>query len=145
MLDCLIAAKAANDPTSMILGGFVCLAATAAIVGVAIYQIHKRNELMSRMSSAERSSFLAAEAAAKEDAYQAATWGELRPEVACSHCKIVGGVRMKAVKKKRGISGGKASAAVLTGGLSIVATGLSRKDAMTQCHCMNCDCTWHFE
>jgi len=46
------------------------------------------------------------------------------------------------VKVKRGISGGKATGAVLTAGFSILATGLSRKEAATQATCNNCRVTW---
>jgi hypothetical protein len=53
-------------------------------------------------------------------------------------------VRTKAIKKKAGVSGGKAAAAVLTGGISVLATGLSRKEAMTQAHCDGCNSTWTF-
>jgi hypothetical protein len=43
------------------------------------------------------------------------------------------------VERKRGIGGGKATGAVLTGGLSTLATGLSQKQWMTKAHCDNCD------
>lgn len=52
-------------------------------------------------------------------------------------------VRTKGVKVKKGISGGKATGAVLTAGFSILATGLSKKDKATQVHCGNCNMTWH--
>jgi hypothetical protein len=48
------------------------------------------------------------------------------------------------IKRKKGISGGKAVGALLTGGLSILATGLSRKEKSTQAHCDNCGATWDF-
>jgi hypothetical protein len=53
-------------------------------------------------------------------------------------------VHAKTVKAKKGISGGKAAGAILTGGLSLLATGLSRKESMTQAHCDACGSTWHF-
>lgn len=70
--------------------------------------------------------------------------GAVNPVLVCPHCQTRGKVRTKAVKKKTGISGGKATAAVLTGGLSVVAVGLSRKEGMTQAHCEHCNSTWHF-
>jgi len=39
---------------------------------------------------------------------------------------------MKSVKAKQGISGGKATGAILTGGVSLLATGLSRKANLTR-------------
>ena len=52
--------------------------------------------------------------------------GDINPEMVCPHCQKKGGIRTKAVTKKAGVSGGKATAAVLTGGVSLLATGLSR-------------------
>lgn len=72
-----------------------------------------------------------------------AAYGTVNPQVMCPHCGTRGQVRTKLVKAKQGISGGKATGAVLTGGLSILATGLSRKTKMTQAHCGNCNTTWH--
>ena len=43
---------------------------------------------------------------------------------------------------KKGISGGKATGAVLTGGLSLLATGLSRKEMVREAYCYNCKMTW---
>ena len=59
-------------------------------------------------------------------------------------CQTSGQVRTKDIKQKKGISGGKATAALLTGGVSMLATGLSRKEGCTQAHCVNCDSTWVF-
>jgi len=70
--------------------------------------------------------------------------GKRNPALVCPHCQERGKIRTKAVKKKAGISGGKATAAVLTGGVSVLATGLSRKEALTQAHCDNCSSTWVF-
>lgn len=48
------------------------------------------------------------------------------------------------VKEKAGISGGKATAAVLTGGVSILGTGLSRKQRVTRATCGECGSVWTF-
>jgi hypothetical protein len=53
-------------------------------------------------------------------------------------------VNTKQVKVKQGISGGKATGAVLTAGFSILATGLSRKQKLTEAHCNSYGATWHF-
>jgi hypothetical protein len=62
----------------------------------------------------------------------------------CPHCQTKGMIRTKRVEKKSGVSGGKATAAVLTGGVSLLATGLSRKEDLTQAHCEKCKNTWTF-
>jgi len=48
------------------------------------------------------------------------------------------------VKRKKGVSGAKATGAILTLGWSLLATGLSRKEEITQAHCENCQATWDF-
>lgn len=72
------------------------------------------------------------------------TYGKLNPGIVCPQCQMKGAVRTKSVKQKRGVSGGKATAAVLTGGLSVLATGLSRKEQSTQAYCARCRSTWHY-
>jgi hypothetical protein len=62
----------------------------------------------------------------------------------CPHCQTRGMVNTKQVKVKQGISGGKATGAVLTAGFSILATGLSRKQKLTEAHCNSYGATWHF-
>jgi hypothetical protein len=71
-------------------------------------------------------------------------WGATNSEFVCPHCQTKGMVTTKKVERKKGVSGGKAAAAVITGGVSVLATGLSRKERMTQAHCMNCHNTWDF-
>jgi transcription elongation factor Elf1 len=62
--------------------------------------------------------------------------------IECPHCHVKGRVTTRQIKVKRGISGGKATGAVLTAGFSILATGLSRKEMVTEAHCGNCGVTW---
>ena len=71
-------------------------------------------------------------------------YGSINPQMICPHCQYKNCVRTMQIKKKAGISGGKATAAILTGGVSMLATGLSRKDKLTQAHCGNCNSTWSF-
>jgi hypothetical protein len=71
-------------------------------------------------------------------------WGQPHLQMICPHCQQGGKVLSKSVTKKTGVSGAKATGAILTGGVSLLATGLSKKDKMTQAHCLNCDSTWHF-
>ena len=70
--------------------------------------------------------------------------GAKEAKMVCPHCQQAGGVTTKSVKQKKGLSGGKATGAVLTGGLSILATGLSRKETVTEAHCKNCGATWTY-
>lgn len=66
----------------------------------------------------------------------------LRPKVVCKHCGTAGQVFVNRVERKRGISGGKAAGALFTGGLSLLATGLSRKEAVSSMRCKNCGMKW---
>ena len=72
------------------------------------------------------------------------TWGPQNPAMICPHCHTKGRVRVKPVTRKKGISGAKATGALLTGGVSMLATGLSRKEGLTQAHCEHCNATWDF-
>jgi len=62
----------------------------------------------------------------------------------CPHCQTKGKVRTKMITQKVGVSGAKATGAILTGGVSLLATGLSQKENKTQAHCDNCGATWTF-
>lgn len=70
--------------------------------------------------------------------------GSINPALICPHCQEKGNIRTKRVKRKKGVSGAKATGALLTNGLSILATGLSRKEHLTQAYCGNCQSTWDF-
>ena len=83
-------------------------------------------------------------AARRLETFRLEQLGPLRPQVVCPHCQEKGHVHHKAVTNKKGVSGGKATAALLTGGVSMLATGLSRKEGATEAHCSNCDSTWQF-
>jgi hypothetical protein len=62
----------------------------------------------------------------------------------CPHCQTKGSVVTERTKMKQGISGGKATGALLTGGFSILATGLSRKQKVTKARCTHCGAEWVF-
>lgn len=64
--------------------------------------------------------------------------------IVCPHCQMRGRVRTRPVTRKKGIDGGKAMAALLTGGVSLLATGLSRMERQTEARCSNCGAVWHF-
>jgi phage FluMu protein Com len=62
----------------------------------------------------------------------------------CPHCSKVGFVRTKQEKHTHGLHGGKATAAILTGGVSLLATGLSKKAKVTVAFCESCKNSWQF-
>lgn len=70
--------------------------------------------------------------------------GALREKLICPHCQEKSCVHTKIVKVKKGISGSKATGALLTGGISVLATGLSRKEEQTLANCHNCNSSWSF-
>ena len=73
-----------------------------------------------------------------------ALYGSIKPAFICPHCQTQGECRTRRVQRKAGISGGKALGGLLTGGISLLGTGLSRKQNLTQVHCDNCKSTWDF-
>lgn len=64
-------------------------------------------------------------------------------KIVCPHCTTSGHVTGHRTVVKRGISGGKATGAVLTAGLSLLATGLSRKEGVMAMSCDNCGMSWN--
>jgi Protein of unknown function (DUF2510) len=72
------------------------------------------------------------------------TFGQINAKVECPQCHNTGAVAVTSVWQKVGVSGGKATGAVLTGGVSLVATGLSRKQKVSQAHCGDCGSDWTF-
>lgn len=74
----------------------------------------------------------------------AAAWAAQPPNehLVCPHCDTKGVVKVRQVVRKKGISGGKATGAVLTGGVSMLGTGLSRKQHVSEMTCTNCGTIW---
>lgn len=68
--------------------------------------------------------------------------GPVNQEVICPHCQTRGQVRVQETTVKTGLSGGKATAALLTGGATLIATGLSSKTKSTSMACGHCHVTW---
>lgn len=66
----------------------------------------------------------------------------INPHMVCPHCQTRGFIVTTQVKVKGGISGGKATGALLTGGLSLLGTGLSRKNLVTKATCGQCKMQW---
>lgn len=67
---------------------------------------------------------------------------QLNSEIICPSCHKKGCVIARTVKRKAGISGAKATGALLTGGLSLLAVGLSKKEMATEAKCKNCNSVW---
>jgi hypothetical protein len=80
-----------------------------------------------------------------EDVEWAGDDWESRPQVICQHCQVKGRVAVKTESQKQGVSGGKATGALLTGGISLLATGLSRAGDVTSAKCRNCGMTWYLK
>src|SRR4029078_10208412 len=78
------------------------------------------------------------------EAQQLSRWGFVNAAMVCPHCQEKGQVRTQPITRKKGVSGAKATGAILTGGLSLLATGLSWKEIDTAAHCSRCGSTWHF-
>ena len=114
----------------------IILLIVAAVIVMTVVEKQKVNA----MSPPERERYLAAKRAATATLLH----GPINPAMICPHCGVRGHVRTKPVDRKKGISGGKATAAVLTGGVSMLATGLSRKEKFTRAHCDNCNNEWDF-
>jgi transcription elongation factor Elf1 len=68
----------------------------------------------------------------------------MREQMICPHCQVRGSVSTWKESRKAGVSGSKAAAAVITGGVSVLATGLSRKEEITKAKCGNCGAEWSF-
>ncbi len=139
-----------------------------AMIGIVICVVNNKkkkkedNEMLSLLSAPDRDKILEeraekqrqiAESAnrarianqqAQKNALANSQHGPINSAMMCPHCQTKGKIRTKNITQKKGVSGGKAAAAVLTGGVSLLAVGLSRKEASTQAHCGNCGNTWLF-
>ncbi len=62
--------------------------------------------------------------------------------IVCPHCHTQGSVQTRHGQQKQGISGAKATGAVLTGGVSLLAVGLSRKQDGVNATCHRCGMAW---
>ena len=67
---------------------------------------------------------------------------EVNDKVRCPHCDVTGHVTVGPVVRKKGISGGKATGALMTGGASMFLVGLSRKEMAQHFDCGNCGIGW---
>lgn len=63
-------------------------------------------------------------------------------QIQCPHCQVRGQVHTRGRRDKEGVSGGKATAALLTAGASLIFVGLSRRKSRVHLYCRNCGMTW---
>jgi Flp pilus assembly protein TadB len=109
-------------------------------VAVAVMQASAESKKRAAMTPAQRATY----DRARELAKASQAHGQANPTMICPHCHERGQINTKTVTQKKGISGGKATGAILTGGVSLLATGLSRKERNTEAYCRNCKNTWIF-
>lgn len=120
---------------------FLILVVVTVVVLVAAFMSGQAEAArVAEMPETERQAYLEAKRASAVELVR----GPKNPAMVCPHCQAKGVVRTKSVKQKRGVSGTKATAALLTGGVSLLATGLSRKESLTEAYCENCKSIWHF-
>lgn len=106
-------------------------------------------EQLAKLSSAIELKPQAPTSTTLQEEYNPSSWttssrGYVNEALICPHCTQKGRVHTKLVSQKVGISGGKATGALFTGGLSMLFTGLSRKEKITEAYCGHCSSTWHF-
>ena len=68
----------------------------------------------------------------------------VKKKIVCPYCQNTGCILVRRKEVKRGISGGKATGAIFTLGLSLLVTGLSRKERVMQAKCKHCKAEWTF-
>lgn len=105
---------------------------------------HDNNQTSGKTSYRHASSPMETPSPPLASVWDTLAFGPENPNMICQHCQAKGGVHTKRSNKKVGISGGKATAGLLTGGLSLLVLGLSRKETVTEAHCRNCNATWHY-
>jgi ABC-type nickel/cobalt efflux system permease component RcnA len=120
-----------------------------AIAAWFFFRARRKKAMLAAMTPDERDAHLAAlatnkqaRATEKQGAIDTLRHGILKPEIICPHCQVKGYVHTKSVNRKKGVSGGKATGAILTLGWSLLATGLSRKERVTEAWCGNCKAEW---
>jgi hypothetical protein len=113
--------------------GWFCFGIAAIVVIAGIIGAVIRQAKLDGMTPEDRQEFLLTE-----------EFGSTNPALICPHCQTKGQVRTKQVVQKKGVSGAKATGAILTGGVSLLATGLSRKENNTQARCDACTSKWVF-
>lgn len=127
--------------------GLLILSVIGVPLTIAILVRRSETRKLATMAQQQRAEYVARkqrERAAKQTARLQRAFGPLNPALVCPHCQTRGQVRTQQEVVKAGVSGGKATAAVLTGGISLLATGLSRMQHITAARCGECGSSWTF-
>src|SRR5258708_4268591 len=95
--------------------GEVLLLVIVGLIVVAAIAAKKERDKVALMSPDDREVFKKNKALRQADRYASMTYGNKNVHILCPHCQTKGQVRTKQVEQKVGISGGKATGAVLTG------------------------------
>lgn len=123
--------------------GIILLIAATPVIAVflfAAYALIRGSIIRANERANDPAAFDAAQVARKDA--QAAFARRQREALVCPHCQQGGGVSRRTERRKQGISGAKATGAVVTGGISVLATGLSQKRSVTVMECRNCGASW---
>ena len=108
--------------------------------GISFVVSANEKEKMLRMSPETKAKYITK----KRQEAESFQHGPINLAIICPHCSQKGKVHTKSDSRKAGVGGGKATGAILTGGVSLLATGLSRKEKGTQAYCGNCKSAWFF-
>ncbi len=138
---CLLALLAGGSLADIgyTIGGILGVSFLVVIIFSIIGALFERGKIKN-MSSVE----LKAYERQKEKEELSRLHGEITPEIICPHCQEKGNVHTQKHTKQQGINGAKATMGVFTGGLSLLATGLSDSKMVTKAFCENCQQTWLF-
>ncbi|MEJ2193376.1 MAG: hypothetical protein P8X73_00780 [Ignavibacteriaceae bacterium] len=68
----------------------------------------------------------------------------LNYEMICPYCQRKGQVRVKTIIQYKRINVVQATAAILTFGITLLATGFLRKEQERHAHCGYCNSVWHY-
>jgi hypothetical protein len=127
--------------------GILILLVIGGIVAIGAFKQSSEKSKLAAMDPLERRQYMLLKQVASEGkALRREQWayGPINQSLICPHCQTKGKVRAKQIEVKVGVSGGKATAAVLTGGISLLAAGLSRKQRVTAARCGECGSSWQF-
>jgi hypothetical protein len=125
--------------------GWVALVAIVVLIIAGIYRVQDSEErTIAAMAPEERAQYRQARVDYWRNREATQREEKALTEHGPSNPWMKGTVRTRDVQKKKGISGAKVTAAVITSGVSVLATGLSRKEKLTQAHCENWGSDWLF-
>jgi hypothetical protein len=117
------------------------------IIWISKVNAKAESDKVARMTPDQINNYYGAQRAERHAHEENATtkqYGYINAQIVCPHCQQSGAVRTTQVSLKQGISGAKATGAILTGGASLLVTGLSQKVGATQAHCDTCHSNWTY-